>query len=362
MHKKAKSSWIYSGWFDTFFILSPPFWCLLLISIFPHFFQANENEPEWFWLLLVVCIDVGHVYSTIYRTYFDKQAILKNKTLFYLSPLLIYIIGVVLYSMDALLFWRAMAYLAVFHFIRQQYGFMRIYSRNEQQPAVSRRIDTIVIYASTIYPLLYWHFSGQQLFNWFIEGDFVYLNEPAVIPFLTVAYVILLAIYIAKEIYFFVRHHSFNLPKNILIAGTALSWYFGIVYFKGDLTFTLLNVVSHGIPYYGLVWAHSNKKSKTELQQASWLKNLFKPQFILFFLLLLILFAYTEELIWDGFIWKDHMGVFPSSSSLPDITENKLLMTVCIPLFALPQLMHYFIDGFIWKMRSDQFNWFRFFK
>lgn len=27
-----------------------------------------------------------------------------------------------------------------------------------------------------------------------------------------------------------------------------------------------------------------------------------------------------------------------------------------------PQLLHYFIDGFIWKMKSDQFNWFKFLK
>jgi hypothetical protein len=340
------------------FILSPPFCCLLLIALFPHFFQTTENEPEWFWLLLVVCIDVGHVYSTVYRTYFDKQAILKNKTLFYLSPLLIYFTGVVLYSMDALLFWRAMAYLAVFHFIRQQYGFMRIYARHEQHP-VSRKIDAIIIYASTIYPLLYWHFSGQQLFNWFIEGDFFYVNAPVVIPFFTAIYLILLGAYMSKEIYFFVKERTFNIPKNVLIAGTALSWYFGIVYFKGDLTFTLLNVVSHGIPYYGLVWAHSNKKSKTEAQQANWLKALFKPQYILFFLLLLLIFAYAEELIWDGFVWKDHTGVFPGSDLLPDITDSPVLMSICIPLFALPQLLHYFIDGFIWKMRSDQFNWFR---
>ena len=361
MNKKAESSWIYSCWFDSLFILLPPFFCLVIIAVFPHFFQENDTEPEWFWLLLVVCIDVGHVYSTIYRTYFDKQIIQSNKTLFYLSPLLIYIVGVVLYSLGALVFWRAMAYLAVFHFVRQQYGFMRLYARYDQQP-FSRHIDAVMIYASTIYPLLYWHFSGPQTFNWFVEGDFIYMKAPQLIPFFNICFILLCALYVIKEAYFFFKKRAFNIPKNLLIAGTALSWYFGIVYYKGDLTFTLLNVVSHGIPYYALVWAHGNKKSKTEQQHASWLKTLFKPHFIFIFLLLLVVFAYVEELIWDGFIWKDHALVFPSSASFPDITDNKALMSVCIPLFALPQLLHYFIDGFIWKIRGDQFNWFKFFK
>lgn len=361
MNTKSKFSWIHSGWFDSFFILSPPFLCLLLIALFPDFFQFNNDEPEWIWLILVVCIDVGHVYSTIYRTYFDKQIIRQNKTLFYLSPLLIYVIGVVLYSFQAVIFWRAMAYLAVFHFVRQQYGFTRLYARYESN-LIFKRIDAITIYACTIYPLLYWHFSGKQVFNWFVEGDFIYFNSPAVIPFLTVAYLIILLIYFIKECFVFFKERRLNLPKNMLIAGTALSWYFGIVYFKGDLTFTLLNVVSHGIPYYALVWAHGSKRSKTEDVHSPFLKKIFRPAYIFVFLLCLLLFAYAEELIWDGFIWKEHVTVFPSSHFLPDITGSNLIMNLCIPLFALPQLLHYFIDGFIWKMKSDQFNWFRFLK
>ena len=361
MQNESKLSWIHSAWFDVAFILSPPFLCLLLIALFPDFFQFNESEPEWIWLILVVCIDVGHVYSTIYRTYFDKQIIQQNKTLFYLSPLLIYITGVVLYSFHPIAFWRAMAYLAVFHFIRQQYGFMRLYSRNENN-VIAKRIDAITIYACTIYPLLYWHFSGKQLFNWFVEGDFIYFNIPSAIPVLTILYVIILTIYFIKEIYLFVKHSTFNLPKNMLLIGTAISWYFGIVYFKGDLTFTLLNVVSHGIPYYALVWAHGNKKSQSTEVHSSWLKKFFKPSYVLIFLFVLFLLAYAEELIWDGFIWKEHFLVFPSSHLMPDITDSKIFMTICVPLFALPQLLHYFIDGFIWKIKNDQFNWAKYFK
>jgi hypothetical protein len=44
----------------------------------------------------------------------------------------------------------------------------------------------------------------------------------------------------------------FNIPKNLIIIGTLSSWFFGIVYFNNDLVFTLLNVVSHGIPYMAL--------------------------------------------------------------------------------------------------------------
>lgn len=358
-----KARWIKSPLYDLVFILSPPFICLLLIFLFPSFFAATEIQSEWLWFFLIVGIDVGHVYSTIYRTYFDKEIIRKNPTLFFLSPVLIYITGVMLHSVNPLLFWRAMAYLAVFHFIRQQYGFLRLYTRNEKE-SVSKRMDAVMIYSSTLYPLLYWHFEGQQSFNWFIDNDFIYLNFPGAIPILTALYLIIISIYFIKEVYVFFIYKSFNLPKNVLIVGTTLSWYFGIVYFKGDVTFTLLNVVSHGVPYYALVWAYGNNKSKNavSVRNTTVLDRIFKPVNLIFFIGILLVFAYMEETIWDGLVWKEHLKVFPLSLKLPDISSNHLIMSFLIPLFSLPQLFHYFIDGFIWKIKDDSFNWSLFLK
>jgi len=45
--------------------------------------------------------------------------------LYSLVPVLGLTIGIALYSEGELVFWRVLAYLAVFHFIRQQYGWLR---------------------------------------------------------------------------------------------------------------------------------------------------------------------------------------------------------------------------------------------
>ncbi len=346
-------NWIYSKLYDTIFILAPPIICILLILIFPNIFGENATENELIWFILVVCIDVGHVYSTIYRTYLDKETINKNKLLFYSSPLLFFILGVILYSYNAIYFWRCMTYLAVFHFIRQQYGFMRIYSRNEVLPKIFKRIDAITIYSATLFPILYWHLKGKQEFNWFIDNDFLFIESPSAIPFLSILYFIIILIYLIKEVILIIKYKQFNLTKFTIILSTGLSWFLGIVYFSGDLTFTLLNVVSHGIPYYALVWAHGNKKTtKNNL-----LSNLFSPKYIIVFISTLLLLAYLEELIWDGLIWKEHFSIFPTSNYLPDINNNDLLLTFVVPLLCLPQILHYFIDGFIWKIQNDKYGW-----
>lgn len=353
----SENSWIKSRLYDFLFILFPPFACLLVIYFFPHLFINEKHESELLWFVLIVCIDVGHVYSTIYRTYMDKETIRKNRMLFFLSPLLLYLTGVMLHSIHPLFFWRAMAYLAVFHFIRQQYGFMRLYSRNEKQNHFFRKIDTVTIYAATLYPIIFWHFKGQQNFNWFIENDFLFINQPGLIPAFFVIYLAILFIYLVKEIFIVFTEKKFNLPKNLLMLGTIVSWYMGIVYFKGDLTFTLLNVVSHGIPYYALVWAYGNNQQKKITMKENWMKLFFNPKNIFLFVGFLVVLAYLEEMLWDGFIWKEHNSVFPLTNLLPDLTGFKNLTSLVIPLLALPQLMHYFIDGFIWKMKKDKFGW-----
>lgn len=350
------SNWIKSPLYDGSFILAPPFICLLIIAIFPNYFIEGQIT-EWTWFILVVCIDVGHVYSTIYRTYLDKEALRNYKVLLYLSPLILYVFGVMLHSVQALLFWKVLAYFAVFHFVRQQYGFMRLYARTDPETKW-QKLDTVVIYSATLYPIIYWHLKGPQLFNWFVENDFTYLNQPEIIPFLKGIYIFLLGAYFIKELVFYIKTKSINRPKNILIIGTIISWYMGIIYFKGDLTFTLLNVASHGIPYFALVWAYGNKAKQSP---SSALTKLFKPQYIIVFLFIILGLAYVEEFLWDGFIWREHFDVFPNAIQLPDISSNEILMSLFVPLLALPQILHYFIDGFIWKIKSDKSGWLNYF-
>lgn len=349
--------WIRSRNYDLLFILSIPFVCLLLLLAFPSYFHNDGNHSVLYWFLLVVCIDVAHVYSTIFRTYLDKQVINSNRTLFVLSPILLYVVSVMLYNINALLFWRCLAYLAIFHFIRQQYGFMRLYSRAEKLPKWSRSIDAITIYAATLYPIVYWHLQGKANFNWFIEGDLFYLNQPQYIFYFKVLYACIVSMYVCKEWYVALKHKTLNLPKNLLIIGTLLSWYIGIVYFNGDLIFTLFNIACHGIPYFALVWAYGNKRVSIQAEGNHWIYQLFKPKNILGFVVFLVLLAYAEELLWDGLVWQEHPSLFPSTTLLPDLSAYKTLLNFLVPLLAMPQLLHYFIDGFIWKVHKDKMGW-----
>ncbi len=352
---EAKSSqpWIRSGIKDLLFILAPPFLALWIVMLFPQQFKQSNAMPVQYWVVLIIMIDVAHVYSSLYRTYFSPAEFSRHKALFIFVPVLCYLIGLALHILDGMLFWRVLAYLAVFHFIRQQYGFMRIYSRAQIQNKFFRLTDNVAIYTATIYPLAYWHLSPHRNFNWFVDGDFLYGRSSQILPVLTVIYIQVILAYILKEIFISLKTRSFNIPKNLIMLGTYLSWYFGIVYYNGDMAFTTLNVISHGIPYMGLVWFAEKKRYQSQKTRASKLLKLtFSKYGICCFLGLMIVFAYLEEGLWDGLVWREHPSVFRFFQHLPNIS-SPVLLAVLVPLLSLPQSTHYVLDGFIWRRKKQ---------
>lgn len=351
---RHSQAWIYKSWVDSVFIIAPAFVATLLVIIFPNFFQENAEMPASVWLILIVGFDVAHVYSTLWRTYLDPSEFQRHRQLLTITPLAVWIVGVLLYILGPMVFWRVMAYLAVFHFIRQQYGFMALYARQEKRTIWERKIDELAIYAVTLFPILYWHTHLPRNFSWFVEGDFLPISFPWITEIGFGIYCILVLVYVAKEFLKFYRKRTFNIPKNLIFIGTGLSWFFGIVIRNGDLAFTATNVIAHGIPYMAIVWIYGRKKNPPKKDSEApniWMKIGFNAAFIPVFLGLLFVLGYVEEGLWDGMIWRDHESLFPWANSLPFL-ENPSALALIVPLLSIPQVTHYIVDGFIWKMRK----------
>jgi hypothetical protein len=349
----ATGKWISSPLLDGMFILSPPFIILCVIFLFPTFFAEHEDVSPLIWLIVVLGVDVSHVYSTLFRTYFEPTTFKEHQTTLTLIPLISWLTGMMLYSLGSIYFWRTLAYLAVFHFIRQQYGFMRIYAAKESRPKKLKQVDNFLIYAITGIPIIIWHCSPDRNFTWFVKNDFLLHTSRAAIPLLqSILFTIVLA-YCIIELLFVLKTKQYNIPKYLLLAGTFVSWYFGIVYFNSDLIFTLFNVITHGIPYMMLIWVYGNKKSGA---QKNWYSFLFSAKGIIFYVGILLVIAYVEEGFWDLFIWKEHQSLFAIFSSLSYLDSINFSL-ILIPLLSVPQISHYIIDGFIWKIKEDRYDW-----
>jgi hypothetical protein len=369
--------WLSSAGWDCAVIIAPAFISSLLVIVFRQQLEDSPTLPLWAWVSFVLLVDVAHVYASLFRTYFNPVALRRNKTLLIGIPLACWAVGCLLYSIDGLLFWRMLAYLAVFHFIRQQYGFSVMYSRRDPEEFRSYRwLDRLVIYAATIYPLLYWHTHLPRGFDWFVDGDFIYGMPEVIASFGLAIYAIAALAYICKEAIVFRSSGFFNVPRNLLIAGTALSWWVGIVMINSDFAFTLTNVLSHGIPYMGLIWIYHRYRrdaggdslaratdedvslanaSPSIPRKAESCKKFVLSYAPVFFLFLVSL-AYLEEGFWDGLVWREHLHFFGMFSHLPSITDP-IYLAFLIPLLSLPQSTHYVLDGFIWRVKDRSNIW-----
>ncbi len=345
---RTSTPWIYSPKFDLAAIIGPPVAITLIVLVWGQKIAAIQNTPPWLWVLLVLGIDVAHVYSSLFRTYLDKDEFQRRRTLYLVVPAACWLIGIGLYAfVGAGFFWACIAYFAIYHFIRQQYGFLMLYRRGEPVGGWEYRVDQVAIYIATIYPMIYWHTYGRN-FQWF--SDFEVVRIPWVWPeyFARTIYIVAIAAFLAKEFWRWRKNGSLNSGKVLLLVATAAAWGTGIILFNGDLTFTLINVISHGIPYMALIWIYQYRKRANKANDGNRFLRFFQLKYVPIYILALMALAYFEEGIWDWFVWQEHANLFGTFH----LSASATALAILVPLLTMPQATHYVLDAYIWRVNK----------
>ena len=342
------SQWLFGKRSDLLVLFAPVWVCWLIAFALPDNLLV-ANVPLWVWITIVIGIDVSHVWSSIHRTYLDKEEFRNHRNLFIAAPIVSFVVsfGLAFISID--LFWRCLAYVAVYHFVKQQFGFMRIYKAKAQDFRKKRISDNFIIYLSMFYPILYWHLHPDLEFAWFVSGDFIQIPSGIDrVLFKQIGNGIffgLLAFWLIEEILFTQKENkSMPIGKIFWVLTTAGNWFLGIVYFNSDLVFTITNVVAHGVPYLALVVFYQTKKNAIRKKASfSYLKT---GTVIVFSVLILAMF---EEYLWDLMVYRENEAFFGSIIAYPEEVPSVILQLIAIGVLAVPQVTHYILDGFIWK-------------
>jgi hypothetical protein len=304
----------------------------------------EEDSPEWTWIACVLAVDVAHVWSTVFRVYLDGAELRRRPLLYAGVPMLCWLLGAMAYAVSSAAFWTVLAYLAVFHFVRQQYGWVALYRRRAGETAiVDRVLDTATIYAATVGPIVWWHAHLPRRFTWFVPGDFVPGLATWLVDALTPVYWGLLAAFVARQAILAMQGRPINAGKVVVVLTTWLCWWLGIVALDGDYAFTVTNVLIHGIPYLALTYRYG--RSRASAAPASLIGRVLRfgiPAFVL----VVVLAAFFEEAVWDRYVWHDRSWLFGEGHTLSDD-----VLVLLVPLLALPQTTHYVLDAFVWKVR-----------
>lgn len=319
---------------------------LALVALAPRLAPDDEGGA-WAFLVLVIAVDVAHVYSTLFRTYFDRRELKRRPLLYTAIPLaaLLLLSGVSLMAPERL--WTLLAYLALTHFVRQQVGWVAIYraravSAGLPYRASERVLDDLTVYAATLYPVLYWHAHLPRRFEWFVPGDFLPVADGLWLRAAFVGYLALLLLYSVNAIRRALLYRSVELGKHLVVISTALTWYVGIVATNGDFSFTAANVVTHGAPYFVLLFMYAKRRA---LVSAGLVRSIISKG-VLGFVGVLVALAFFEELLWDRLVWHTHEALF---GFLPPFELSELGLKLVTPLLMVPQATHYVLDAVLWR-------------
>jgi hypothetical protein len=345
---KGSGRWLFSAPVDIAVFGGTAVIALALVALAPAL-GIGADSPEWSWIVGVLLVDVAHVWSTSFVVYTDPVEWKRRPLLYALTPVAAFAVGVALYAWGPGPFWRAIAYLAVYHFVRQQYGWVMMYrGRNGERDRLGRWLDGATIYLATIYPLVWWHAQLPRDFAWMRTGDFLTGLPTWVADATGVAYLALLAIYVLRALAQLVRRQPVSWGKHLVVVTTAACWYVGIVATNSDYTFTITNVLIHGVPYMALVYVYArNAAREPDAARGPNARLLTGGRGVVVFLSTLWLIAYFEELLWDRTLWHDREWLFGTGI---DIGSGAMIIA---PLLAVPQLTHYFLDGFLWRRRAN---------
>lgn len=349
---RLNGAWLFSAKTDAFAFVAPFVFAVVLLALGRAF--GVRSTPPWGFLLCVVMVDVAHVHGTLFRVYLDRAEVMRRPRLYLATPPIAYALGVAVHLYGgALWFWRVLAYVAVWHFVRQQIGWVALYrARAGEMRDPDRKIDAwldpAATYAAAIYPLLVWHTHLPRKFYWFVRGDFLPGMPGFVANVARPVWLALLVLFVARQLHLAATRRGVNVGKVIVVLTTYLLWWLGIVAMDEDWAFTVTNVLPHGIPYVVLIAAYSRRRyADREAPHAPFASMLVRSGFVLAYGFLVVL-ALMEEGLWDRLVWHDHEAIFGEGNVL-----SAELLAFLVPLLALPQAVHYFLDGQIWKRTKN---------
>lgn len=321
----------------------------LAIGLFDPSVGEADSGPL-LWIVGVLAVDVAHVWASLYRTYLDPEARRIHGRRLLWAPLLCGWLGFLLHLESPLLFWSVLAYIAIFHFIKQHIGFALLYVRGGGESVLDRKLVQAAIWAGTAGPVIWWHAHLPTTFAWFQPGDLLG-GLPVGVGTLALALEVpIWALFLGRRAWLRGRGRGSAMVTWLAVV-PAINWHLGIVIFDDDRIFTITNVFLHGIPYLALVWIAGGRARVQAGLRGLVRRDLGLGWVLLAFYGLVLALAVTEEALWDRLVWHDHPQFFGASALDP--TASNLFTAAVVALLTVPQATHYLLDRWIWRAGPD---------
>lgn len=359
-HRGPKQNWILDPLQDTAFIIAAPL--LSLGAALAAFALWGGQKATSIIIATHVVFTVAHHLPTFLRIYGDVDLFRRFRWSFLLGPIVplatsIAVLGYINYKSYPVEYFLYLYLMLVlwdpWHFLRQHYGFMRLYDRHNAAPKrLAARMDLALCVSCFVFIMLAsraWLVELLRDFNSAVGYALIErIPTGAVIALTTAAGVVAVAIGIAYAAYGAWCHR-----QGYFVSGAKLALFavtFGVMYLAYTPNAWILSVapewtfkvgfaavgIVHMTQYLAIVWRYNrNLAMRAGRARGGWFARLH---------------GRGGWLIAAGYV----LACLAYGELVTTRQPNRWLMSALLAIGFTSTLLHYYFDGFIWKLRHEQ--------
>jgi len=282
-----------------------------------------------------ILIDAPHVFGTFSRTYFDRTE-RKNRARLLWGSLLFFAIGPVMVLAGAgLVFFFVAALWAYYHLVKQHYGFMVLYKKkNGDLAPVDNFLDRGLLLFAFNYPFV--EFIARDPEAMVRVPSLLHGGVNGFAKLLLVGTILLLVIWIGRQVQRAIAGEPLNVPKYLLLAAAIpMHWIVLLTPMPHKpIAIVAILTIYHNFQYHRLIWFHNQKyKNGREKYGAAE----FISRRVVFYMAFGILFGV----------------IYQGPRQLLNNVGSSLVTYLGISFLWGYAFIHYYLDSKIWRVRRD---------
>ena len=325
--------WILSSWRDLLLYVCTP---LFLVPMFV-LAQARWTAQD-IYIFVSAFGAMGHHLPGMIRAYGDRALFERFRWRFIFAPVFLVMVCAAFYYWDLKGIILIVFLWGVWHGMMQTYGFCRIYdAKTGSFAALTRRLDfalcgiwfaAAVLLSSARMPdvLDPYYASGAP----FIPPWIISVLQKGIL----FAAIMVSLLWLANFAWSWVRGKRANPVKLALLVTSIAFWWYCNNGVTNILAGIALFEVFHDVQYLSLVWIYNRNRVEKDSSIGGFMRFVFRRSGSLIGLYIGLIFAYGSL----GY-FSSHIGV----------EEVKRVLTGVV---AASALLHFYYDGFIWKVRE----------
>lgn len=358
--RPSKQNWVLNPIQDSLLIIAAPVLTLIAAILVMHYYGSVKGAT----LILIshVVFTVAHHLPTFIRIYGDIELFRRFRWHFVFAPLisLTFCVAVLGYLNTKSYALENFMYLYIlltlwdpWHFMRQHYGFMRIYDRvNEAPTHLAARMDLLLSISWFAYVMVA---SGNWMFDllqdiyartqWPLLMVLTQHGMQSITGVLRTLVLTMSLVYLGYLIWCWRKSYVISMPKllmclttfgvmyltytpNALIQSLASGWSFKV-------GFAVIGIV-HMSQYLAIVWRY-NRKLTTKESRAR--VGIFK-------------WIHSRGTWWAAGLYTVICLLY--GDVITTVHSSAWLMSALLAIGFTSTMMHYYFDGFVWKIRHSQ--------